>query len=352
MPDRDATAELVDLVRAAHSARRSLRIVGGNTKAFYGRATGGDVLATTPHRGIVNYDPAELVLTARAGTPLAEIETTLAARGQHLPFDPPHFGPQATFGGTIAAGIAGPARGSTGAVRDYVLGCRVLTGDGRVLRFGGEVMKNVAGYDVSRLMAGSLGILGVLLDISVKVLPRPPALRTLTFACDEYDALERLREWCTGARAPLASCWTGGRLHACFAGSPRTLDEIQRRIGGEPTYESAAFWNSVREQTHAFFRAAPRLWRLQVSAASPTAGRWPGLIEWHGAQRWYAEAEDVDWRRVAADSGGHATLFRGARPDEEVFAALPDALMRLHRSLKQVFDPAGILNAQRMYAGL
>jgi glycolate oxidase FAD binding subunit len=348
----DATDELTESVRQAHAARRPLCIRGGDTKSFLGRAACGDVLPTGRHRGIVNYDPAELVLTARSGTPLSEVERTLEAAGQRLPFEPPHFGTGATFGGMIAAGLAGPARVSVGPVRDYVLGCRVLTGDGRVLRFGGEVMKNVAGYDVARLMVGSLGILGVLLDVSVKVLPRAAAERTLTFECGQEDALDRLREWCLSTRAPAASCWTSGRLHVRFEGTSQTLDDLTRRLGGDTMYESAGFWTSVREQTHAFFRNGGRLWRLQVPTHSPLDERVPALVEWHGAQRWYADRADIDWRAVAADSGGHATLFRGARADDDVFATLSPGILRLHRSLKQTFDPGGILNPGRMYRDL
>jgi len=352
MPGHDASDELAAIVRDASARRRPLRIVGADTKAFFGRAVRADALSTAAHRGIVNHDPAELVLTARAGTPLVEIERALEQAGQRLPFDPPHFGESATLGGTIAAGFAGPARAAFGPVRDYVLGCRVLTGDARVLRFGGEVMKNVAGYDVSRLMVGSLGILSVLLEVSLKVLPAPAATRTLTHEVDLPRAIDCVREWCATSRAPVASCWFAGRLHARFEGAPQTLDHIARRLGGETMFEAGAFWNSIREQTHAFFRNAPRLWRLQVPAVSEPVERVPALVEWHGAQRWYAETGEVDWWSVAADAGGHATLFRGARAGEEVFAPLSEVQLRLHVALKQRFDPAGILNPGRMYATL
>jgi len=348
----DATDELAAVVRDASAARRPLRITGGDTKSFLGRPVRAQTLSTTRHRGVVNYDPAELVMTARAGTPLVEIERALEQAGQRLPFDPPRFGEAATLGGTIAAGLAGPARAAFGPVRDYVLGCRVLTGDGRVLRFGGEVMKNVAGYDVSRLMAGSLGILGVLLEVSVKVLPAPAATHTLTYEVELPRAIDCVREWSATSRSPVATCWFAGRLHARFEGAPQTLDDIARRLGGETMYEAGAFWSSIREQTLAFFRNAPRLWRLQLPAVSAPVESVPSLVEWHGAQRWVADAGGLDWRSVAADAGGHATLFRGARPEEEVFAPLSDAQFRLHISLKQRFDPTGILNPGRMYAKL
>lgn len=351
--DRDCTSALVGQVREATARRTALRIVGGDTKRFYGHAIDGEVLAMREHRGILRHDPAELVLTARSGTPLAEIEAELAGRGQRLPFEPPHFGPGATLGGTVACGLAGPARAWSGPLRDYVLGARVLAGDGRVLRFGGEVMKNVAGYDVARLMAGSLGILGVLVDVSLKVLPLPPGTRTLALEMDDSTALARLAEIARSALPLSAGGWVDGRAYLRFEGSEATLDDVERRIGGEVVNDAGAFWTSLREQTHPFFAGELPTWRCAVPSLAP---RLPlegsPLIEWNGQQRWYRCPPGIAAFEAAAAVGGHATAFRHAAGTGEVFTALPAALLRLHRALKGEFDPAGILNPGRMYAGL
>lgn len=351
--ERDHTSALVDQVREASARRTALRIVGGDTKRFYGRAIEGLALETSAHRGILRHDPAELVLTARAGTPLAEIEATLAGKGQRLPFEPPHFGPGATLGGTVACGLSGPTRAWSGPLRDFVLGVRVLTGDGRVLRFGGEVMKNVAGYDVARLMAGSLGILGVLLDVSLKVLPSPPGERTLALEIDETAALARLAELARSALPLAAGSWVDGRAYLRFEGSEATLDDVQRRLGGEIVTESRTFWEGLREQSHPFFAGDAPLWRCTVPPLAPRlslAGT--PLIEWNGQQRWYRCPPGVTVFEAAAAVGGHATVFRSPPTEGEVFTPLPAALLRVHRALKREFDPAGILNPGRMYADL
>jgi glycolate oxidase FAD binding subunit len=305
------------------------------------------------HTGVVDYDPQELVLTARAGTPLAHIEARLAECGQHLPFEPPHFGPAATLGGMIACGLAGPARASAGPVRDYVLGVRILTGAGQVLNFGGRVMKNVAGYDVTRLMVGALGTLGVLLEVSLKVLPRAPGQLTLTFALSGAAAIERMNDW---ARTPLpisGTCWVDGRLYVRLQGSPAALAHA-RRIGGEELNAAEAFWTSVKEHTHPFFDGAGNLWRLSMPSASAVFDV-PGrtLMEWTGAQRWLVPNDArADLHAHSARAGGFATRFHAAEPSGEVFAALPPALMRVHRELKRTFDPYAILNLGRLYADL
>jgi len=351
--DADQTLDLAERVRAASAARAPLRVVGGDTKAGYGRPVRGAQLSVGGHAGIVHYDAAELVMTARGGTLLREINEVLAASGQHLPFEPPALGAQATLGGAIAAGLAGPSRATHGPVRDYILGARILSGDGRVLRFGGEVMKNVAGYDVSRLMAGSLGILGVLLDVSLKVLPVPPARRTLVFELDAPAALQRMTQLANSNLPVSASCWINGRWHLRLDAAPRTLDTAARRLGGESLADPDAFWEGVREQTLPSFPPVGSLWRVSVPAQrAPLALPAPCCIEWNGAQRWYADVDPASVRAVAAGAAGFATWFRGAPPDEDVFAPLPPALLNLHRALKRVFDPAGVLNPGRMYRGL
>ena len=352
MTDRDATAELSERVREASGRGTALRIVGGDTKRFLGREAAGDTLDVNPHRGIVTYDPAELVITARAGTPLCEVSAELAAHGQRFAFEPPAFGPGATIGGTVACGLSGPARAFAGPLRDYVLGVRVLTGDGRVLRFGGEVMKNVAGYDVARTMAGAFGTLGVLLDVSFKVLPRPPAMRTLALPIDARQGLVELERLARTALPLSASCWTGGTLYLRFDGSPRTLDDLEARVGGRVVDDGDAWWASIRDQTHGFFAAASTLWRLHVPAESP-ADLLDGdaLIEWNGTQRWYALDSGTVFETARA-AGGYATLFRSPGPRGSAFSEPSVPLRRLHAALKRVFDPAGILNPGRMYPDL
>ncbi len=350
MADHDATTELTEQVREATARGTPLRIVGGDTKRFLGRHAPAADLHTTSHAGIVSYDPAELVITARAGTPLCVVEATLAAQEQRLPFEPPSFGESATIGGAVACGLAGPARVAFGPLRDYVLGIRVLTGDGRVLRFGGEVIKNVAGYDVARSMAGAFGTLGVLLDVSLKVLPCPPASRTLSLERNAEDALVELGRLAGTAMPLTASCWCAGLLALRFEGTERTLDDVQRRIGGTPVDDGAGLWRSIREHTHPFFATRVPLWRLHVpAAASALLMRAQPLIEWNGLQRWYA-LESGHVFDAAAVAGGYATLFRHDGAADTVFTRPAEASMRLHGSLKRIFDPAGILNRGRMYA--
>jgi glycolate oxidase FAD binding subunit len=357
----DLTAELTEQVRAAAAARLPLAVRGGGTKSCLGRDTRAEIrsepLDIGSHAGILNYQPEELVITARAGTTLEAIDAGLAERGQQLPFEPPRFGPGATLGGTIACGLSGPARPYAGAARDLVLGARVLTGRGEVLRFGGEVMKNVAGYDVSRLMAGAYGTLGVLLDLSLKVLPVPAVTRTRVQVCGESEAIERMGRWAARPLPITATCWDGERLWVRLAGAEQGVQAAAAVIGGEPVEEvsAVALWgDKIREQGHAFFDGNLPLWRLSVPPATPPLGL-PGkqLIEWGGAQRWLkTEAPPERIRAAAAAAGGHATLFRGGDRTGEMFQPLPEAQMALHRNLKAAFDPQGILNPGRLYRGL
>ena len=312
------------------------------------------------HCGVVTYDPAELVVTARGGTRLADLDALLHANGQCLPFEPPCFDAASTVGGMIAAGLAGPARVARGPVRDYVLGARVLTGDGRVLRFGGEVMKNVAGYDVARLLAGSLGILGVILDVSLKVLPMRPSL-TVSMPCSYRRAFDTLASDAISAAPVTGSVWWRDRLCVRLEGSTFALNEIVPTLDGEimAAEDANALWRDIRDQQHEFFVRARNLWRVNVPGRAPCvepANAHDWLLEWKGAQRWYANTDAVTVAEIARAGDGFATRFRsddtGVLVDDEVFAPLPTSIMALHRSLKHAFDPAGILNPGRMYAGL
>ena len=344
-------ADIVAAVKAAHASHTPLRLRGAGSKDFYGGLLSGEVLDVSGYRGIVAYEPTELYLTARCGTPLAEIEAALAEKGQMLAFEPPHFG-GATVGGCVAAGLSGPRRQQAGAVRDFVLGVKLVDGTGQVLDFGGQVMKNVAGYDVSRLIAGSLGTLGVIAEVTLKVLPRPVAEQTLVFRLGEDEALHKLN-WCGGQPLPIsASFWHDGTLSLRLSGAGAAVDAAARKLGGNATVDAEKTWISIREQTHPAF-AGELLWRLALPSTAPAPGL-AGLraIEWGGAQRWYAGDQEAA-RGAAARLGGHAVLYRAPeslRCREGAFAPLSPALLALHRRLKKAFDPKGILNPGRLYA--
>lgn len=353
----DMTQQWCERVRNAVAERVPLCLQGGGTKAFYGRTSAGSLLDTRAHRGVVSYEPTELVVTVRGGTPLAELEAMLAAQNQFLAFEPPHFGAGATVAGAVAAGLSGPRRASAGAVRDFVLGVKIIDGRGEVLSFGGQVMKNVAGYDVSRAIAGSLGTLGLILEVSLKVLPRPVAEASLRFEMNEQEALTRLNEW-GGQPLPLsASAWHDGVLDVRLSGAEAAVRAAQQRLGGERVAQdpAAAFWQSLREQSHPALAGddSAVLWRLSVpSSAAPLRLAGSQVVEWGGAQRWLRTAEDAGAIRArAAALGGHAQAFRGGNRDGEIFHPLPAPIMAIHRRLKQAFDPAGVFNPGRLYDG-
>lgn len=345
-----ALAEISERIREAAARNQPLRIRGEGSKDFYGDPLEGAVLDTRGLRGIVDYEPTELVLTARAGTPLAELEAALAQRGQMLPFEPPRFGGCGTLGGAVAAGLSGPRRAYAGSLRDYVLGARLIDGRGQELRFGGGVIKNVAGFDVSRLLAGSLGTLGLLSELTLKVLPRPPAEISLHLELDQAAALRRLNEW-AGQPLPLsASCHYRGVLILRLSGAEAAVREARARLGGE-LLQDTGFWDGLRDQRAAFFSGAETLWRLSLPSTTP-ALETPGeqLIEWGGALRWLAGARDAaTLRQQAAALGGHATLFRAADKSAGAFQPLPAPLLQLHRRIKAALDPAGIFNRGRLH---
>jgi glycolate oxidase FAD binding subunit len=348
--------QLSEAIREAAVRKRPLCVRGGGSKDFYGGTARGDEIGTRDYRGIVSYEPTELVITARAGTPLAEIESALKEKGQMLAFEPPHFGASATLGGCVAAGLSGPRRAYAGAARDFVLGVRLIDGKGGDLRFGGQVMKNVAGYDVSRLMAGSLGTLGLLLEVSLKVLPLPPAETTLHLQCDEARAIELMNAWAAKPLPVTATAYRDGDLGVRLSGARVAVDAAAKKIGGTVADPAQAerFWADVREHADPFFAGGRLLWRLSVKSTTPPLGL-PGkqLVEWSGALRWLmSDAEPGSMREAAARAGGHATLFRGGDKSAGVFHPLAPALMKLHRNLKRTFDPAGIFNPGRLYPDL
>jgi glycolate oxidase FAD binding subunit len=347
--EHPALTRLRDRVREATIQRTPLRIRAGGTKDFYGNATTGEVLDPRDYAGIVDYAPTELVVTVRSGTPLAELEAALAEQNQMLPFEPPHFGDGATIGGAVAAGLAGPRRVAAGSLRDFVLGASLINGHGDVLAFGGRVMKNVAGYDMARVLAGSLGTLGILVDVSLKVLPKPVAERTLRFELDEATAIRQLNEW-GGQPLPVsASAWLDGVLHVRLSGARAAVDTAQARLGGSVVDNADRWWADLREQRHAFFSGSGVLWRLAVAPTTPPLRLPATLIEWHGGQRWvHSDFAAVAMHGLASAFGGHATRFRGGDAQIPAFQPLDPVLARLNARLKSEFDPAGIFNPGRL----
>jgi len=343
--------QLAETIRAAAARKQPLRIRGSGSKDFYAHALRGEVLDVRAHAGIVDYERTELVITAKAGTPLREIEAVLAQGNQMLACEAPHFGDAATIGGCVAAGFSGPRRVQAGSVRDFVLGTKIMTATGEVQSFGGQVMKNVAGFDVSRLMTGSFGTLGVLLEVSLKVLPLPDEEVTLRFDLDEAQAIERMNRW-AGQPLPIsASCYADGTLHVRLSGSSLGLAAARNRIGGEAVPDAAAFWETVREQRLPALQGGT-LWRLSIKSTTAPLNL-PGrqVIEWNGGLRWIAGDAPAETIFAAArKAGGHASRFRGNAP--AALMQLDAGTLMLHRKLKAALDPLGIFGPQRLHPDL
>lgn len=345
-------------ILTAATSGTPLCLRGGGSKDWYGQVPHGAVLDTKAYNGIIEYEPTELVITVRCGTPLAEIEAALAEQNQMLAFEPPHFGATATAGGMVAAGLSGPRRQAVGALRDFVLGVVMMNGQGEVLHFGGQVMKNVAGYDVSRLLTGSLGTLALLLEVSLKVLPRPFAETTVQLHMGQADAIRRVNTW-GGQPLPVsASLWQNDVLTLRLSGAEAAVASARRLMGGDEV-DGRQFWQAAREHALDFFtdadaHATNPVWRLSVpSTAAPLELPGPQLIEWSGAQRWLRSAAPAaQVRAAAAGAGGHATLFRGGDKSAGVFHPLTAPVAAIHRNLKAGFDPQGIFNPGRLYPDL
>lgn len=336
-------------IREAASSGARLSIRGGGTKQFYGNAVDAETLEMAEYTGVVDYQPRELTLTARAGTRLEVIEALLAKNNQMLPFEPPHFGQAATLGGCVASGLSGPRRHYAGAVRDAVLGVKVMDGRAQVLRFGGQVIKNVAGYDVSRLLVGSMGTLGLLLEATVKVLPCPENECTVMLEMSADRAIETMNRWAASPLPLSATVWRAGHLYARFSGTESAVAAAMQNIGGEPIPDSSGFWLSLREQTMPDFAQRP-LWRLSLPTAAKvmTAPGQP-IIEWGGGVRWYAtDLSAMNLRALAAQAGGHATLFRSHQPLTEAFTPLFPPLAALHERIRLALDPHGVFNTGRL----
>lgn len=339
-------------IEDAAERRQPLQIVGGNSKAFYGRAVADELekLETRYHRGIVSYEPTELVVTARAGTPVAEVSEALADKGQCLPFEPPLLEGQATVGGSVACGLSGPARPYSGSARDYVLGMHVINGRAELLRVGGQVMKNVAGYDVSRLMVGALGTLGLITQVSFKVLPLPRQSITLAFHLDRDDALVFMNDLACKPTPLSASCFYEDILYIRLSGSESGVQHARKQLGGDLQDGGETIWSTLQEWQHPFFQSEGPLWRIALPALAAPALEGDVLIEWGGGQWWLrSEQSGSEIRHAVNQVGGHATLFRGGDRTGEVFTPLPLALGSLHERIRYAFDPLGLFNPGRQY---
>lgn len=354
MSGQDFSQTLCLQVVDAYSANKKLVIQGSNSKDFYGNQIEGEVLDVKAHHGIVDYEPTELFITARCGTSVKEIETVLAEKNQILPFEPPRFGEIATIGGTIACGFSGPRRPYASAARDCILGTHIINGKGEYLKFGGQVMKNVAGYDVSRVMCGALGTLGVIAQVSLKVIPKPEAEITLAIECKLEPAIEHISAWLHASLPLTATYFEAGVLYIRAAGIDRTVTKIKQTIGGTQIKDSDSFWLAVKEQQRNFFCSDTNLWRCNVPANSPALDiNGSYIVEWNGGLRWYTSEDPMEKViRVTQAARGHATLFRTSSKQTQRFTEINSTLKTLHKNLKQAFDPENILNPGKMYSWL
>ena len=350
----DISSQLQEQLKHAIDTQQSLVIQGTNSKAFYGNPVQGSSISLANHSGIVSYEPTELVITALAGTPIHEIEAALHDNNQILPFEPPRFATGGTIGGAIATGLAGPSRPWGGAPRDLLLGCKILDGKSQILNFGGAVMKNVAGYDISRLMAGALGSLGILLEVSLKVLPKPQVEEYITLDIDSSGSIPLLRQL-TAASVPVTgACHLGDKTHIRLSGNSASVKAWARKLGGQIDNHGKEFWRKLRDHQLDYFSSDQALWRLSLPpATSQLDCEDHSLIDWAGAQRWvYSKSDASDIREQVSKAGGHATLFRGTDLSISMFHELDSVQQEFHKGLKQRFDPFNILNPGRMYSWL
>jgi len=332
--------EIASEIESAYQSKTALQIQGGASKTFYGRPIGGQLLSVADHSGIVEYEPSELYIKAKNGTTLLEIENTISEKNQILPCEPPSFNSNATLGGVVASGLSGPRRAHSGSVRDCILGTQILNGKGELLHFGGKVMKNVAGYDASRLMCGALGTLGVLTEVTLRLLPKPEEELTLILKLSAEAAITKVNQWANSPLPISATFYDGQNLYIRLSGSQTSTTAALTTIGGESYPRHLEFWQSVKDQTHPFFHTDQSIWRISVPPSTPElsiAGEY--IMEWNAGLRWYkSNLPDTELRNAVSNAGGHATY------------PISQATMNMHKNLKQIFDPAGILNPGRMFA--
>lgn len=349
---KDISQQLIEQIQQASSQGTKLRIVGGGSKDFMGRQVEGEPLNIAEHTGIVSYEPIELVLTARAGTPLVDINAALAEHNQRLAFEPPLFDGRATLGGTLACHLSGPGRPWNGSIRDHVLGIRLINGRAEELRFGGQVMKNVAGYDVSRMQAGALGTLGVISEVSLKIMPKPAISMTLKQKMSAPQAIETMNRLSGQGKPLTAACWFDNHLYLRIEGARSAVDNTLNQWQGEVLENGTDFWAQLREQQLAYFADDTPLWRFSINSNAahflPEA-EW--LIDWGGSQRWLrGDFVAAELEALATQAGGQVNLYRGGDRQQEVFHTQPIALQQLHQRLKHAFDPQGIFNPGRLYS--
>lgn len=352
----DESEALQKQILSARKNNRKLNIVGGGTKDFMGRSADNkaDALSLAEHTGIVEYHPVELIMTVRAGTRIADIEAALAEEGQCLHFEPPKFGDASTLGGTLACNLSGPARPWSGSVRDQVLGIRLLNGKGEHLRFGGQVMKNVAGYDVSRLQAGAMGTLGVMTEISLKVMPVPASSMTLVQEMPMADVIKYMNQRAGEPKPITGAAWVDGKVYLRLSGAKSAVEATAEKWPGEVMEQGEAFWKQLQHMTHEFFQGEAPLWRFSVGSTAPNPElEGPMLIDWAGSQRWYrGEADMAKLESMAKRAGGQVSLFRGGDRTDEVMHYQPEALQNIQKRLKESFDPDGLFNPARLYSWL
>ena len=356
---QDLTEQLKQQLDQACREKTPLHIIGGGSKSFYGNPSEGKTLSVSGHTGVIEYESDELVITVRAGTPLREVQELLRSNGQMLAFEPPAYGENATIGGTVACGFSGPRRLSAGSARDFVLGCKVLTGKGEVIQFGGRVIKNVAGYDVSRLMVGAMGTLGILLEISLKVLPIPECEKTIAIGAKVNESIDVMNARAGQALPLTAACYDGEAILLRFSSTEKGVKHALSKVAGDELQQGPEFWQELNEHQHFFFDEEIPLWRLSLAPATLQLGL-PGswLFDWGGGLRWLkTDVPPKDVCDAVAAEGGHATLFRyhkmwREQQEVSVFHPLPPGLMAIHQKMKAAFDPQLILNRHRLYKDL
>ena len=352
MSESDHIQAISAVIKEANASKQALQILGGNSKSFYGNKISAHALDVSKHIGIVEYEPSELFITARNGTLLSDIEATLEANNQMLPFEPPHFSSNATLGGTVACALSGPRRPYASSLRDCILGAHIINGTGEHLEFGGKVMKNVAGYDASRLMCGAFGTLGVLTQISIKVSPTPQAEITLALDINQNEALDKMSAW-TQTQTPIsATFFYNNTLYVRIAGLEKSIEKIHKEIGGEKISSSDKFWKSVKNHELEFFQTEHPLWRIILPNNAPVLSiNGDSCIEWNGGLRWIKSTEDAQQiidhcQNIKAQ----ASLFKAQSKPKDCLADISPSLKKLHLNLKTAFDPNRILNPGRMYS--